>query len=615
MRNRACRRCSTNGLHELRAARLSRLDTIEWLVKLARSDLMRALGTLRSRCPAIGPVVFVALLAGAVALPSIGAGLYDDDYWQRRFLLDELSGARAVGWWKMFGVPLTAGVVPKLVYHGFLPWWASPRFQLSFFRPLAVATHYLDYWLWPTDPACMHLQNVVLYVLLCAAVAVFYRRVIASGWTALMASVLYALDGAHLEAVAWVSARNSILTALFCVLTLLAIEQAAKDPGWKKICFATVALALAHLSSEGALAVWPYVLGTLLIQRNRGARLGCALPLVAVSVAFGLFTRHFNYVVSGTGAYIDPRQHLLAFGQAVLERFPVLLSTQLGPPAWFRSAAGEWARVSDALWIAIIGFVVWRRRRDARLAAFAVGALGAMLIVCTARPEPRLLLMAGVGAHAILALALQTLVSCARAPVNGSLRWLAAAGGAWIVLQHVVLPLPASLTVPESYRLRQQQLHLSAADMELNDSDESTVVGILSTPSYFDALSTCTYRQELSATNPWRAVHILAASTGKIAVARVAENSLMLEPEGGFLAEKTSQQARSPDEPFARGQTIELDGFDVIVDQTTDTGRPTRVRVQWPTRHHEPLTFLAWSQERSTFVHFELPAIGEQVRL
>jgi hypothetical protein len=559
----------------------------------------------------------VALLFG---LPSLRAGYFNDDIWQRWFLLGHIQGTRSEPWWQLFGIP-HAGAVPGVVFYGLVPWWTSARFQLSFFRPLAVITHFADYTFWPNTPWLMHLQSVVLYALLCVAVAKLYRRLLTVAAVATTAGLLYALDEAHLEAVAWIAARNSVLTALFCTLTLLFVERQREARSARFVLLAALSLACAHASSEGAIAVWPYILGWTLFlgRRPLPATLLGLTPLALVSIGFSVLTPHFGYTVVGGGAYVDPRVRPLEFAHVALFRLPLLLWEQFGPPAWLAQLAADLS-LEKALqlacaagWLLVCAVALPRVWRKPELRALLLGTLGSALVVCAARPEPRLLLMVGLGAHALCA---ELLIACWQgiAGSRGLRRVGWQFGVVWLATLQLVLALVGSFAVPAWYRQRHQSFLHSAATMDVAPSDAGKVVAILNGPSYFDALSICTYRLDLTP-HPWLAVHILGAAEDPVTLTRPDPNSLALEPTRGYLLERTSQQARAPDEPFVVGQTIPLNGLAVVIDAVTDTGRPQRIRLMLPPGYEQRIRFLNWNPATQTFEHFSLPPVGGRVRL
>jgi hypothetical protein len=560
------------------------------------------------------------LIALVFGLPSLGAGMFNDDIWQRWFVLGHLDGTRGEPWWQLFGIP-HAGSVPGFVFYGLLPWWTSPHFQLAFFRPLAAATHFIDYVLWPHLPSLMHLQSVLLYATLCVVVAKFYRRLLPGVAVAMTAALLYALDEAHLEAVAWISARNSVLTAIFCALTLLFLERQRESGSARWIALSALSLVLAHFSSEGALAVWAYILGwaLFLARHPLPATLLRLTPVAVVSLAFSVFTAHSGYTAVGGGVYVDPRVRPIEFAHVALVRFPVLLWEELGPPAWLVRMAEHTSLdlplklACAAGWLLVCAIALPRIWRRPELRALFVGMLGSTLAICAVRPEPRLLLIVGLGAHALCG---ALLVECWQsiAGSEGLRRVLWQFGTIWLVMLHLALAPVGSFAVPAWYRGRHERFLNSAATMDIGAADADRVVAILNGPSYFDALSICTYRIDLTP-HPWRAVHILGASTDPVTISRPDSNSVTLEPTHGYLLESTSQQARSADEPFAAGQVIPLEGLSVIVEAITATGRPQRIRLSLPAADDQGIVFLNWDQNTQTFRRFSLPPVGRRALL
>jgi hypothetical protein len=434
---------------------------------------------------------------------------------------------------------------------------------------------------------------------------------------------LYALDDTHLEAIAWLSARNSILTALFCVLGLSAFDAAARGSHKvKATLLLAVFVTLAHLSSEGAVAVWAYILSRLIFEgRDLGRSSKAALALAAaVTAAFSILTHIAQYRVVGSGAYIDARVRPAEFASVVPERLLELMREQFGAPRWL----SDWVRgtafeipLQVATIVALAALAVFagaRWRHDSRLWAVALGMLGSALVVCGARPEPRLLLLVGVGASALLAAAL---VTCWRSlnTEHASVHRVAllVAGGIAAIL-HLVAPTLASATVPEWYRSRNRAYVDAAASMQIGLEDPTRSVVILQAPSYFDALSTCMYRLAQRPIS-WRSVHIVGISQRRVTLRRADYQTLVLEPEHGYLLERTSQQARSPDEPFVAGEAIALDEFTLVVDAITSTGRPQRLRLELGADYEARLRFLTWNPSHQTFERVVLPSVGESIEL
>lgn len=109
----------------------------------------------------------------------------------------------------LFGFLGDPEVVRSLKERGSLPWWTADGFLLAFWRPLSSLTHWIDFRLWPENPLLMHLQSVLFYGLLVFVVTHLYRQTLTPVWVAGLAALLFAVDDAHGQAVAWISASRS----------------------------------------------------------------------------------------------------------------------------------------------------------------------------------------------------------------------------------------------------------------------------------------------------------------------------------------------------------------------------------------------------------------------
>ena len=105
---------------------------------------------------------------------------------------------------------------------GIFPWWTDPLIKAEFLQPLTVATHRLDYRLWPDSAVLMHAHSLLWCAALVAATAVLYRRLMGPTPAAGVAALLFAVDDAHGGPAGWIANRNALVAATFGVLALLA---------------------------------------------------------------------------------------------------------------------------------------------------------------------------------------------------------------------------------------------------------------------------------------------------------------------------------------------------------------------------------------------------------
>ena len=131
------------------------------------------------------------------------------------------------------------------------------------YRPVAVLSYALNYYLTPGDPLAFHAVNVVLHAGVTALVFLLARTLFASARVAVIAAVLFAVHPVHTEAVTNLVGRAELLAALFGLLSLLSAVhidgagsriQSALAHACSVLCFS-----LALLSKESALTVLPLI--------------------------------------------------------------------------------------------------------------------------------------------------------------------------------------------------------------------------------------------------------------------------------------------------------------------------------------------------------------------
>jgi tetratricopeptide (TPR) repeat protein len=102
--------------------------------------------------------------------------------------------------------------------------WAFTSFVLANWHPLTLLSHALDYQLFQSSSAAVHLENVFFHI--ASAMLLFCTLQNATGrtWRSLLVAALFALHPVNVESVAWAAERKNVLSMLFFVLTLLAYQ-------------------------------------------------------------------------------------------------------------------------------------------------------------------------------------------------------------------------------------------------------------------------------------------------------------------------------------------------------------------------------------------------------
>lgn len=567
------------------------------------------------------PLVAVAL-ACALSIPALDAGFVADDLVHRKFVLDHLHGTATDGmaWWNMFDVCGRKGPAElwKRISLGVLPWWTSRDLKIAFFRPLAVASHYFDFIVWPNSAWWMHLHSIALYATCVWLAAVLYRRLLGARAVAGLAAIFYAIDEAHADGASWLADRNTVMTALFVLLALLLFDRGRRDGDKLALRIAPLVLLCAHASSEGAIAAWGY-LGAYALCIDRAPvrdRLRALAPLLAVTVLWMALSAALGFGVRGSGIYVDPRSHPIDFVVVTLERLPETLRAQFTIPLEIERTFQPGAQqVSAVVTYALLGLIALAAipllRRSATARFFALGVVGSALPVCAGGAEPRLLFLIGFGGHGFIA---ELIGACLLAwpglpPLRRALAAVVVAAS--LFLHGPVAAITAPLT-PAIWVTIHRQLRQVAASLPTGPGYEQHALMILNTNYLLAQMFVALYRTT-SSTQGAALTHLLSASLTPVHLTRVDLNAITLEPEGGFLVEPTSKLVRRPNEPFKVGEVIPLFGPRITVQAVTGDGRPQRIRIDVFDLEDPHWIWMAWSDQQQRYVRVTLPPVGQSM--
>ncbi len=253
-------------------------------------------------------------------------------------------------------------------------WMTSAEPVVSgYYRPLMLASLWLDRLLWADSAAGHHLQNVAWHLLAVGALWAWLRRVVPGG--AAVGAALFALHPVQTEAVAWVVARNDLMAAAFGFVGLAAL--APRSVGSVRLVVGALALAAACLSKEHAALL---ILAVPLVDLARFGRPGDLRRWVAglLAVAAFLALRSAAGVAAGdlpvlAGlAVVDGRPLALPTWVAGRVMWPWPLSVG-GTLEYLEPSLGLSARALGAAALAG-GLVVWRGGRTAAVGFLLAGA-------------------------------------------------------------------------------------------------------------------------------------------------------------------------------------------------------------------------------------------------
>ena len=185
-----------------------------------------------------------------------------------------------------------ANIIDNPYYRG-LGWsqihWMFTTFYMSLYRPLTWVTLGLDYSLWGLNPFGYHLTSLIFHAINALLFYFISLRLLRFAQTgslvdeiplrlaAATATLFFSLHPLRVEPVAWVSARNDLVAALFVLLTVWAYLRAvgtgnSHATNWRWLFTAWTLYALSLLAKASGMAL-PLVLLALDIYPLKRLRL------------------------------------------------------------------------------------------------------------------------------------------------------------------------------------------------------------------------------------------------------------------------------------------------------------------------------------------------------
>jgi hypothetical protein len=240
----------------------------------------------------------------------------------------------------------------------------------------------------------------------------------------------------------------------------------------------------------------------------------------------------------------------------------------------------------------------------------ALGAVLSLLPMCATYPMDRLLVFAGVGAMATVALALARWREGGLALLARPRRLLATAVVLALVLVHVVLaPLLLPLRVLAVGFMAQMGDRLEAS-VPKDETVRGKSLVILSSAAEMTTFPPWMQRQVSGVPRPAR-MRVLASCFSKLSVSRPDATTLRVRPERGFLDNEWLRMVRGPSRPFRTGDEVVLSDVRVRVRSVTADGRPAEVDFTFGVPLEDPSLLWRRLEGGGTLVPWSPPAVGE----
>jgi len=359
-----------------------------------------------------------------VSLPALGVGLLHDDFLYR-IAVTQVIESWDPGLFGLYAFTTEPEIGQRWRELSHLPWWTADNFHLAFFRPLSSLLLWMDLAVFGDAIWTAHLRSIVLFLALVAVIAALHRRLTDPG-TACLASVVYAVAGAHLLPTAWISARHALVSSVPGLLALLLHLKWREDVSRSARWFALVMVVISMLGGELCLSALVLLFSYELLGRSDPLRrrLAALAPYTLLAGGYVVFYLANDYGARGTGLYISPVADPVRFLALGVVRIPILLGELIiATPATFvvsrpdlQPAFAVWGASMAAL--AAIMLVLLRRRLEPRewvaLRWLLPGAFVALLPGAAGVIGGRAILPSLVGSSLLVALLLRSGLAAAR---------------------------------------------------------------------------------------------------------------------------------------------------------------------------------------------------------
>jgi len=243
--------------------------------------------------------------------------------------------------------------------------WFEPASTPQYY-PLAFTAFWIEYRLWGLTPRGFHAVNIAVHAVNALLVWLLLRRLRVPG--ALVAAAIFAVHPVHVDTVAWIAERKSLLSGAFCLLTLLAWLRFLETRRWDAYALVLLLFSGAMLSKTAACTL-PLIL--LLVAWWQKPATGFRdvpwlLPLLVIAVPLGLITGWRESLYGNPSMTIPYVQRVLIAGRAVwFYAWKLVWPANLMAvyPQWHIDAGAVWQYLFPLAVVACLASLwLWRER-------------------------------------------------------------------------------------------------------------------------------------------------------------------------------------------------------------------------------------------------------------
>ncbi|CAA0115192.1 Uncharacterised protein [BD1-7 clade bacterium] len=562
------------------------------------------------------------LVFGVLLLPTVLAPYHSDDFFHLLLLSDDQLLERG-GDGSLFGLFSFIDADPanreQMIALGVLPWWTTDSFYFRFWRPLAEASHWLDYRLFGLNPMMAHLHSILWFLLLGWVVSLLVRQTLKPPREMLLLIfAIFLLDGQHIATITWIANRNALMAAVFAFACLGWHIRWRQSGDWRFAALAHLSLAIAMLAGEIALSVGAYLFAWAMLLDAKGRARGFVVLLgyAVIVIAYLLLHRALGFGAdTSLSFYVSPFTHPIGFLQTALERLPVYIASGfVTAPAGISWAGGEsFSGVSFLIntlaWLLlplIIGLGWIATRRDKTVAFWLWGGLLSIVPVCSALPQDRLTLFMTVGVDVFLGwLIWQCWVNRSAMQPFGQ-RWLRNTAAILAVMHLIFSPIHLGLGSLFMW-FETQRLESHALEFNGEQALEGKTLVVLQMP--LGQSSTLLGIRRLHGKTIPDASLQLASDDGRLHVDVISPYRLEVSRDIGFVIGHESSFRLIAESPLAVGEEIALPGFRIRIMSLNSDGYPQRLQLDFDTNLYSG-DVLFYSIDAGVLKPVLLPPVG-----
>ncbi|MEM8593463.1 MAG: hypothetical protein AAGF06_01410 [Pseudomonadota bacterium] len=515
--------------------------------------------------------------------------------------------------------------IRTLIERSGLVWFTDPHIKSNFLRPLSAVTHWIDFTLWPDSSTLPRIHSFLWYGLNIALAFVLFNTLFKDKRIALIGVLFFALSIHHYLPIAWIAARNALLTCGMSMITLLLYFKACDDNWNLGFVLAPIALLIALLCGEASLSITPFLFACVLFidKRPKPRALLSLLPCVLVSLLWLYAYQALGYGAEYSGYYISPQDNPLIYGQRLLVSMPLLLFGAIFnlPPDPSSAALGTKSAsflitylISFGAFILFLYFiyalVLPFIKKDRMIGFWLIALIVSLLPGASVSASSRTLIIPGLASIGLLLSIIHNVFFQNESIKPHALRLLKG-----IMLLRVCVFFISSIAISAfSMTIDHDHVLYSPTFNGFNITDNTSIFAITQTSNQTLIASS---RYVVEKYVQMKNAYTLFYPSHDFEITRTPSNELIAASSesliSGFNASSFHNLYRDfKHKPFFIGETFTTADMDISILELNALGAPVKIQFSFkPALDDNNHLWLITDTKTNRFIPFELPATGE----